>query len=207
LVRGELVDGATGQGLADVPVRIADAAVLTDKNGSFVVPRLPTGDYPLTVDAQALPRGHIVAQGLPYTVSVRGGKVAVVRLSTREAASISGEVLREVGDTIERETEREEEAKERVPMEGVVVEITGTTQEGRDVYQRRLTDSNGAFRLLGLVAGRYQARVLPGSLPELHTATPATQTIELRDGAAEDVTFVVRPVKRKIQFLKVGGSH
>lgn len=208
LLRGRLVNGMTGEGIPDVPVRVNRRAVLTTSDGSFFFAEMPPGDYQLQVDTYRLPPGHLVAEGLPYRVEVDGGEATSVQLTTRKAGSIRGRVSREVGDTIERAVGEGAADADVQPFGGALVEVDGTTRDGTEVYLRRLTDSSGAFQFLGLLAGTYTVRLLPASLPDLHRASPESVVVELEPGQADEVSFLVQPVKRKIQFLKIedGGA-
>jgi hypothetical protein len=198
----------TGEGIPDVPVRVNRRAVLTTSDGSFFFAEMPPGDYQLQVDTYRLPPGHLVAEGLPYRVEVDGGEATSVQLTTRKAGSIRGRVSREVGDTIERAVGEGAADADVQPFGGALVEVDGTTRDGTEVYLRRLTDSSGAFQFLGLLAGTYTIRLLPATLPDLHRASPESVVVELEPGQADEVSFLVQPVKRKIQFLKIedGGT-
>ena len=202
LVQGRVVDSRTGKGIPDVPIRLDNAAVLTNENGLFFISDQPPGRHLLTVDVQALPAGHRIAEELPYEVVVYGGEVTEVSLTSRPSASIRGTVYRKAGDAIQRSTGREDASPH--PFAGALLELEGLTSSGREVYQRRLTDSEGTFRILGLMAGTYELRLLKSSLPEYHQASPETISLEVQDGDTLDVSFIVRPVQRKIEFLEVG---
>jgi hypothetical protein len=203
LVKGRITDSRTGNGIPDVPVRLNDAAVLTNEAGAFYIADQPPGRHRLTVDVQALPPGHRISVPLPYEVVVNGGEVTDISLTSRPSASIQGIVLRKIGDSIQRSTEQAVDAP-TAPFAGALLELEGRTRDGREVYKRRLTDSEGTFRILGLLAGTYELRLLKHSLPEYHEASPETISLDVQDGDTLDVSFTVRPVQRRIEFLEVG---
>ena len=51
-ISGTVISKSTGEGLQDVPIRIASSIVHTDQWGRFTVLNLRAGTYPLVVEAE-----------------------------------------------------------------------------------------------------------------------------------------------------------
>jgi hypothetical protein len=67
---------------------------------------------------------------------------------------------------------------------------------------KRLTDSNGSFRLSGLPGGQWTVKVEAGSLPENFRLESDHFTVDTTAGQETTVEFKVVPRARKLKMLK-----
>jgi hypothetical protein len=192
LVRGQLLDRESGQGIAGVPVYLGTAGVVTDARGAFALPGQRPGPYELHVDAHDLGLDRVFERGGARALEVRGGEATFVELAAVRAGRVAGRVMERVGATV-----GQPERGDLTPFEGAVVELEG--ESGR---VRRLTDPEGAFAFRGLLPGAYTVRVLAGLLPEGREVVENDRPIQLGPSGEEAVTFEVRPVRRAIQMVQ-----
>ncbi|HEX8392852.1 MAG TPA: carboxypeptidase-like regulatory domain-containing protein [Longimicrobium sp.] len=180
-----VVDPATGAGIPDLVVRVADRLAVTDRGGYAGFTGLPDGDYALRVEPGAGPE-RVADRDLPVPVAVRGGRAEPVLIGLQRAGRVSGVVMRVGTDSVQ------------APLPGVTVELAGP---GGTRHAR--TGPDGRFEAGALRPGWYRVRVAAASLPRHHEAPPE-QMVSVAPGADEPVRFRVAERVRPVQMIQSG---
>lgn len=157
---------ANGAGVAGVTVTATGPGgttltTVTAADGSYTFPRLPSGDYEITVTT---PDGYVATGATSQSETVATADVADVDFELARLGGLSGVVRTDGG----------------APVAGVT--ITLTTDEGD---QQLITDADGAYGLGGLPPGTYTLTI---TAPAGSTIVgPSTLTVEV---TAAGETFV-----------------
>lgn len=184
-VVARIVDPATGEGMADVLVRVGDRVAVTDRRGMVAFAGLPHGTHMLRVEAGAGPE-MVADRPLPVPVIVGEGAVRV-ELQLQAAARLEGTVERAATDSAAA-----------APMADVTVTVTGPGGEHRAV-----TDAEGRFRITGMRPGWWRVRVDAASLPR-HHAFEKDQHVLLQPGGAREAWLTVVVRERPVQMIQGG---
>ncbi|WP_431074976.1 MSCRAMM family protein [Microbacterium phyllosphaerae] len=157
---------ANGAGVAGVTVTAAGPGgttltTVTGADGSYSFPRLPSGDYEITITT---PEGYVAAGATSQSETVATADVADVDFDLARLGGLAGVVRTDGG----------------APVAGAT--ITLTTDEGD---QQLVTDADGAFGVGDLPPGTYTLTI---TAPAGSTIVgPATLTVEV---TAAGETFV-----------------
>ena len=143
-----------GTGIADVTIAASDGVdtvtTVTDEEGTFTFPRLPAGEYEITITP---PDGCIATGPTTRTEELTTDDLAGVDFELARPGSISGAVLTGEGE----------------PVAGVIV-----TVESGDVSQQSTTDADGTYAITDLPPDSYDLTI---TAPEGRTIIgPATAT-------------------------------
>ena len=143
-----------GTGIADVTIAASDGVdtvtTVTDDEGTFTFPRLPAGEYEITITP---PDGYIATGPTTRTEELTTDDLAGIDFELARPGSISGAVLTDEGD----------------PLAGVVL-----TVESDDISQEVTTDASGAYAIVDLPPDTYDLTI---TAPEGRTIIgPATAT-------------------------------
>ncbi len=163
-----------GQGVAGVTIAIQRRelkwSVVTNADGSFLVPRLVAGDYDVQLDEDSLPIGYSAAAGAkPQVVIVGSSSPGKATFTLQTFRSISGRVL-----TYDENT-------------GQYVPVLGARVNLMEPGAFSLTDNTGRYMFRNLPPGSYTVSVQDG---------PPTSTRKLRLGAQPvDLTDVDFPTR------------
>ncbi len=155
-VAGEVTRGSDRVPLANVRIYAESAdyrvSTLTRKNGSYLLPSLPPGEFLVyvgTLDEQYVPvyfdNASSADQSRPVTVE-RRQKVSAIDFSLRRAAVIRGQVRA---------------LKNQIPLEGI--KVIAAKEGGGQTSKLAYTDAQGQYQLGGLSEGTY---LLEASPPE-----------------------------------------
>lgn len=154
-----------GTGVAGVTVTASDGddtvTAVTDSNGAYRFPRLPLGDYEITMTT---PEGYTAAGATTRTETVGATDVTGIDFELARYGALAGAVRTDDG----------------APVGGVV--ITVGTDEGS---QQLTTDADGTYGLGELSPGTYSLTITPPSGSTV--VGPATLTVEV---TAAGETFV-----------------
>jgi hypothetical protein len=162
VLKGRVVDGATGTGVARARVTLRGMAgnrppVTTDASGAFAITNLPAGPMSLSVEKSTFLQAHYPEPGRTLRSEYRGRPLVLadgqvlddVTVPIFRGCAISGRVLDSNGDPVEF-----------AQVNAVRVPAPGRT--GRPVH-RNGTSSNdiGEFRVGRLEPGTYMLQVIP----------------------------------------------
>lgn len=145
---------AAGTGVPDVTITADDGAdtvtAVTDENGDYTFPRLPAGEYEITMTT---PDGYIASGPATRTENHTTTDLANVDFELAGLGSISGEVRTDDG----------------TPVAGVII-----TAESDDISQEVTTDADGTYAITDLPPDSYDLTI---TAPEGRTIIgPATAT-------------------------------
>ena len=164
-VEGTVVDAATGAGLRNVEVSLRAApgsapaaqssyTAATEKDGKFSITGVAPGAYRLSARRAGYLQTEFGArgsgrQGTTLTL-LPGQRMAGLEVRLRRGAAISGRVVDEYGDPVER-----------VMVRAMRYRWTGSERQ-MSIQASTSTDDLGNYRLFGLEPGRYYLQVTPG---------------------------------------------
>ncbi|MCL6506100.1 MAG: carboxypeptidase-like regulatory domain-containing protein [Bryobacteraceae bacterium] len=164
-VEGIVVDAATGAGLRNVEVSLGSApgsapaaqssyTAATEKDGKFSITGVAPGAYRLSARRAGYLQTEYGArgsgrQGTTLTL-LPGQRMAGLEVRLRRGAAISGRVVDEYGDPVER-----------VMVRALRYRWTGSERQ-MSIQASTSTDDLGNYRLFGLEPGRYYLQVTPG---------------------------------------------
>lgn len=216
IIKGRIYDTQKPDkpGIARAIIFAGEAAAVSNKNGFFVLPALPTGVYNLWVETHSIGIKRTTLEPLPLKVEVKPGKASVVEIGVVDSAQIFGRVFcypvngnNFKNGFIENplnngsiETPLNNKPHEQ-PLSNILVELAN----GKDV-QRRLTDSQGRFVFDDLRPNHYTVKVCVESLPAYHYLDPAEKEviIQLKAGEEKEVLVKVMLRQRKIEIIDHG---
>ncbi|HEX6938884.1 MAG TPA: LysM peptidoglycan-binding domain-containing protein [Longimicrobiales bacterium] len=193
-VTGRVYDAETGAGLAGVPVRLGDRAVLTDAQGRIEFRGVEPGTHILTLDRPTRDIGRVALVDLPMTLEVSAGAATDVEIGLVRGARLTGAVRRFAFE----EVLRQDEVPELVEAGGVGNVLVELSRDGE--VHRRLTDARGRFDFGLLRPGRWTLKIHAPQLPANHEIE-APQTIELEAGGAREVAVRVVPRRRPVRII------
>jgi hypothetical protein len=189
-LRGRVFDAETGNGVADVVLRLDGIVAVSDASGSFVFPALKPGSYHLSIDRADTASGRVPARPMPLDVEMMAGDDANVEIPMIRGVTLAG-IVRSF------DTAPPSQASDAGrPVAGVLVVM----RNGERVY-KRATDREGRFRLGGLPPGTWTVGVddddgLPaGTVPERRQIT-----VETVPGAQAEVEVKLVPRVRSIRM-------
>lgn len=146
---------ANGTGVPGVTVTATGPdgtlTTVTDGNGDYRFPRLPAGDYAVTIST---PDGYAPVGPITRQEQVATDDVEDVDFALAALGSFSGTVTTDDGE----------------PIDGVTIEV-----DGPDGPQQLTTDTDGTFGLGDLPPGTYTLTVVP--LDDTTVVGPATRTV------------------------------
>ncbi len=145
---------AAGTGVPDVTITVDDGVdtvtTVTDEDGAYTFPRLPAGEYEITITA---PDGYITSGPATRTENLTTSDLTNVDFELARLGSISGEVRADDG----------------APVAGVII-----TVETDEVSQELTTDADGGYAIADLPPDSYDLTI---TAPEGRTIIgPATAT-------------------------------
>lgn len=180
-------DAATGDGLADVVVRLGDRLAVTDRRGFAEFAGIAPGSHLLRIEPGAGPE-RVADRDLPVPVEVGEGGAARVDVGLERAGRVTGRVMRTGpgADTIP------------APLPGVTVEITGPA--GR---RRAVTDSEGRFVIAGVRPGWWRVTLPADGLPRFHEAGDEP-IVQVHPGSTEAVDLRAVERERPVQMIQSG---
>jgi len=159
-IRGRVIDGATGTGIARARVRLIGpggprpSVVVTGESGSFAFTALPAGSYSVTADKTGYQPGRYPPTGQTLRAAFRPSTLAdgqvldAVTVTLFRASAIAGRIVVANGE----------------PVEFAQVQALRLPRSGHGKPQSRATSSTndlGEFRLAHLDAGKYLVLVVP----------------------------------------------
>lgn len=188
-VRVRVFDPATGQGIPNVLVRLADRVAISDHRGRAGFSGVVPGSYTLRVESGAGPE-RVADRDMPLPVSVgeRGG--ARVEVGLELAGRLAG--------VVERQPATAAADSSATPLAGVEVSLSGPGG-----VRHVTTDAEGRFALSGLRPGTWRMTVSTASLPPHHEA-PEQQTAFVSAGGAAAVQLRVSEKARPVQMIPGG---
>jgi nucleoid-associated protein YgaU len=184
--QGRVYDAETGRGVAGVPVRIGDRAVITDREGRWAVTGLSDGEHAVEPDRLGVGLDRVPAAGGPLTVKTGGDRPATLDVPLVRSARISG-TLRKAGAA---------PGAADSALAGAVVVLSGT---GGTL--RRVSDAGGRFEFADLRPGRWRLTVDPTSLPPFHVLQGDSVAAEMGPGAAKEVQLRVMERNRPVEIV------
>jgi hypothetical protein len=145
---------AAGTGVPDVTITVDDGidtvTTVTDEDGVYTFPRLPAGEYEITMTT---PDGYVASGPATRTENLTTTDLADVDFELARLGSISGEVRTDDG----------------APVAGVII-----TVESDEVSQELTTDADGGYAISDLPPDSYDLTI---TAPEGRTIIgPATAT-------------------------------
>ncbi|KAA6183050.1 hypothetical protein F2Q65_16640 [Thiohalocapsa marina] len=228
-LRGQVIDQATGEGLANVVLRLDRLVAITDARGFFSFPTVKRGYHSLNVAGGHLPVGMIPVGEMPLPVDLTVDEETRVELAYVQGVTIDGiiqvyqpdtsllpsqtfvRVDRSLPDAAPETAAKPERAPEPAAREleptrglgGILVEV----RNGDAVY-RRLTNGRGEFRFAGLSPGTWTVSIDPEALPENASIEQARYTVEAQPADTAELEFRVEQKIRRMRMLaplKVSG--
>jgi hypothetical protein len=168
--------GAAHIPLVDVPVRIANETVRTDRQGRAVVGSLDPGTYTVSLAPDALSPNYELEGARTRKVEVGPGEFARTEYRSTAWSSLYAVTWSDPDGTGQLPPSA------YTPLPGLKVEVQGLT-EGT-------TDASGGASFTHLKPGRYKIILVPASVPHgLVSTTPASQEVELRPGQEAVISF------------------
>jgi hypothetical protein len=165
---------SNGAGVAGVTVTASGPdgtlSTVTNANGDYTFPRLPVGDYDITITT---PGGYVAAGPVTRAEQVGADDVDDVDFALARLGSFDG-VVRDVGGG---------------PISGVVVEVSGP-----DGTEQLTTDADGSYGLGSLPPGTYTLTVVAPTGTTVVGATTRTVVITAAGEAIADQDFTLSAV-------------
>jgi hypothetical protein len=183
--QGRVYDAETGRGVAGVPVRVGNRAVITDREGRWAVAGLADGEHAVEPDRLGVGLDRVPAAGGPLTVKTGGDRPATLDVPLVRSARITGTLRRvAAGGAVDS------------ALANAVVVLSGP---GGTL--RRVADAAGRFELADLRPGRWRLTVDAGSLPAFHSLQGDSALVDLAPGAASQVELRVVERNRPVQIV------
>lgn len=165
---------SNGSGVAGVTVTATGPGgpitAVTNGSGDYSFPRLPAGDYDITI---AAPPGYVAAGPLTRQEQVAADDVADVDFALARLGAFDGTVRTDDGD----------------PIAGVVVQV-----DGPGGTQQLTSDADGAFGLGALPPGTYTLTVVPPSGSTVVGAATRTVVITAAGESVVEQDFALAAV-------------
>ena len=150
---GRVVHALNGQPIRKASVQLArgaergprnsPASVLTNAEGVFRFEDVPAGAYRLSASRTGFVRGLYLNDARAFTLTVREGAVADIKIALMPAAVVTGRVLDQDGD----------------PVEAATVQVLRSTySDGKrrwSAIHSTNTNDLGEYRMAGVAPGRY----------------------------------------------------
>jgi hypothetical protein len=204
----ELV-GSDSAAVPNVALLINNLAAITDAKGRYVFADMRPGTYTLDIDRRAASISKISSTGLPVSVYIAGGKLAVLDLQLQEGCRLSGEVkvqekLQDGPATLDNvlanrilaplPTGARKIVGER--LAGVIIDIRKD-----DKFHTCMTDSMGRFVFPGVESGVWNYKVIQSSIPEGYQIDRTEGIVNLSPESEQKIGFTVSEVERVIEMV------
>jgi hypothetical protein len=192
-VSGRIFSAATGQGVADVRVRLGDRITLTDAAGRWRIVGVKPGVHEVEIDRLSLGAGQVPDRPLPLRVAVAPGGTERLDVGLVEAGRIMGSIVLPpaTGDT-----RGPTSATAPPDLGGAVVQLSRPGES-----HRLLTDRHGGFSFPQVRPGRWTLRVEGLSLPPHHHVE--RDSLEVEVGGGDTATVRVRVLAKARPILLV----
>lgn len=217
VVRGRVYDVETKQGIAGAVLRLGSSRVVTDRQGTFIIPyHATTGTEALLLDRMSLGMGRVPLDASPIIVGPVGPTAADtphIDIPTTVSATLTVRVVK-APSTFARDTAsatahadslglsaiRNQVALQKsIPAEGILVEASDASENFR-----RLTSSTGDVVLYHLRPGTWRLRFL-GHLPDNYHAQQREHIVTLSRGEEQELTLVLLPTPQRLHMDAPGG--
>ncbi len=213
-IEGLVCDQKTGQGIANVILRLNGASAVTDSRGNFTFPALKPGTFYLDIDRGSIGYGRIPSRKTPFTVDIAGGKTHQVRIEITKNAAVQGQIMRyefagknnvtksfNIAGTNKSAAGKNGSGKfqEALGLANVMLELKSETE-----ILRVVSDLQGKFIFDELRPGNWVLTVDAANLPEHHYLKKNRFEIEVKSGALRQMQIRVLPRKRVIRMIDQG---
>jgi hypothetical protein len=191
---GQVIDAATGRGVANTLVRLGPQVGITDRNGRVSFGGLPAGDHRVSL-----------AQETSYADAVFIGN-AVLRMDTSRAAP--KHFMLKLARSARIELSARRFAVSRTGIAGSadsIVDVGPLTGTGfRLIGERdtlyRLSDENGRVAFTDIAPGKWLIEA-DGDVPSFHRFDPEKIPVDLVPGETRAVSFRLVPRPREVKIM------
>lgn len=167
------------EGIPGLVLIVNDTQTLSDEEGKFVFPALAPDRYELFLED--IPFGFGPRIFLPYRFDLKEGDTLEVNIPLSEMGTVEGKIFKDINKNGEME-------EGEGGFAGVEIILSGEGLPPKYV----LTDREGNFSFVDVVAGEYSAVVNKASLPKRFIFT-----------TKEEYTLRVKP--KEVAFVRFGG--
>ncbi|WP_341946982.1 carboxypeptidase regulatory-like domain-containing protein [Microbacterium sp. LWH11-1.2] len=166
---------SNGTGVAGVTVTATGPGgtvltTVTDGSGGYAFPRLPAGDYEVTITT---PGGYVAVTPITRNEQIAGADVENVDFELARLGAVDGTVRTDGG----------------APVPGAVIQVTGP-----GVPAQLITDADGSFGLGDLPPGTYTFTVVPPTGTTVVGSATRTVVITAAGEAVVEQDFVVAAI-------------
>ena len=189
VVRGRIVDEATGRGRGGIELQLGETKTRTQADGSFEFRDVQDGQYTLSLDRLSAGLEYLPLLGDQMTLDVNEFSTDPVEIPLARRAQLRGRVVRYT-----RPSARSERLDEAGPLRGVIVIARSPLGQFRAV-----TDAAGFYSFPELRPGLWEVQLLSRSLPD-ETRQAEVLTLTLDPGVAEEQDIRVVPRQKRIQM-------
>lgn len=192
--RAQVIDAATGRGLAGAIVRMGDYAAITDKNGSANFSGMRAGRYNAVIEG-GITAGQLVSGGKEVNVVETRTPVGFI-LSVARGAHIAAVIRRYEAASMGSGPALTDSLIEAGTVSQTLISLTSSHDT---LWQT--SDDRGRIDFGAVAPGHYVMSVVSGDLPEFTAFERRHIDIDIAAGEDREIELRLLPQQRAVQFI------
>lgn len=190
-LRGRFINRGV-KDISNVMVNLGGSVQVSDQDGVFLFPDVPTGEQPLYIDTASMDFNDIPNVKIPMVVNIEQDKLTDIQIELTKAGIISGSVLLNFEDET---TEHLALGDMEIFQNNVIIELQLDNE-----FHRSVVYLNKKFVFTGLRPGDWKLKVYPNSLGNNFTIKNSDLIVNLKAGETSTIIINVIKKARRIRF-------
>lgn len=179
--------------IAGIRLSIGSDNAVTDKNGNYSFPMLPSGNYYMMIDYSKAGINAIAEIQSPYQLEIQPGIETKFDIGLTLSSKITGEIV------IVKEVS--EDDKTYAEIKNQLGKLMIEAKNGGEVF-RILTNEDGKFSFENLRPGQWTVKVYDNGIPKEYGLVTDVFTLGLSPGHTEHIEVKIKEKRRRIKFQK-----
>ena len=192
--RAQVVDAATGRGVAGALVRLGEQAAITDKSGAAYFKGLALGEYHAVVDG-GIAAGQLVSGGDQINVTSTNRSPVAFTMSIARGAHVAARLRR-----FEKNVNAAPNGVDSLTDVGAIGQAVVALISARDTMWQS-SDDRGRIDFGSVAPGHYKVAVVAGDVPEFMAYEKKEIDVDVIAGEQREVELRLLPVSRPVEFV------
>lgn len=196
-ISGRIYDAEADAGMEGVLIFLGDGVTISEKDGTFKIPRSHSGTDFLRIDQKSIGIDRVPLIQMPLQIDMDDPYLDIIEIPVVRAASLEGSISL-YGSATGQLMIGEDPL--RMQKNSVIRDVILELSSGEDRFRTR-TDRSGRYRFIGIRPGTYKLKIIIAPLSDKYTINPTVVNISPKSGEKIIQDFSARPIVRKIIML------